>query len=350
MNNVARRSLALAAGLLCTSSAMATLDDPPYFKLWSGTGTSGETGDASQIQLCGAQACGPDDFAVFKVFTKQPAGSGFIDPFLRFSHTDPNGGLKDDTNFEAAYNSDHRYDRSPDTLQVAGDGGADFTNQAKDANDFNHAIMLGDAKQKDGYLHFFLDINEPVDDSKVTLRLDELKFFVSSSPTLSVYDPTLGTSTPTSPAATNVGTGGFDSAANGGATTTKVWDMDWDWASQHDADAGNDAGAGFGGLILDNKFGGSAGSGNFNLHVKLSAKLFAGFNDTDYIYLYNAAGVQGKNPSDPAQAEANFEEWSFLKSDGGGPPQGAPEPGALALMAFGMLALRRNFRQRRNRT
>lgn len=291
----------------------AELNDPPYFNLWStgSTGSNGLLGNGTSVSLCGGSACTADQFATFRVFNGQPAGTGYIDPFLRFQHNNPPG-----TNgtTEAAYNTDAR------PLQNDGN----FVNQAKDENQWNHSLMLGALDGADGFYHFFLDINEP-GGSKGTLRLDELQFFVGSSNTLNSYSKDKN------------GENGANEATGALAGATKVWDMDWNSVT---GASGTKLGSELiGGLNLDsvNEVGCCNGSGDYDLEVLLPTSLFAGFADTDYVYLYNFAGEA--DPKTIDEAQAGFEEWAVAMGGAPPPPPGVPEPLSAALLGGGLLGL-----------
>jgi hypothetical protein len=308
----------------------------------------------TSVYVCGTLACDdnttpdavapdpgtrPDSggYALFSVYEIGPAGSGFIDPFLRFQHNEglPNGSA----NIEYAYNTDNDDLQGRDGLPYP----YDYLNQAKDTvaggkkdpGDFNHAILFDDMLAEDGYFTFLLDINEPNSANKSTLRLDELSFFISTSPTLSVYDPLCNSSdahTNTSGSA-----GCFRSADNEGADTQKVWDMDLD--------------AKIASVLLDNvNATGKAGSGDYDLKVQLPEEVFeaylAAHPDQDlYVFLENTAGfADDDNINTETQASgevsAGFEEWAFIaKTD-----LTIPVPGTLVLTGLGLLLLSRRTR------
>jgi len=359
----ARLALGLLGVLGVSAGAHATLNDAPYFNLFStsttyGGGSYKVTGDGTTVSLCGTATCGANDFAIFSVIQQQPAGSGYIDPFLRFQHNEQSGNGNSTT--EAAYNTNN------DALQTKTDGTPDFNfeNQAKDtgagggqaSGDFNHAIKFSTLLVEDGFITFKLDINEPGDTcngnkdcvATNTLRLDELQFFISTTDQLSLYDPTwngVGQS--------GNGSGNFASdPLGGGANTVKFWDMDYAKLSKVN-------GKNYGGLLLDNlnSSTGKAGSGDYDVQVKVpTTKALTDFlarpenaGKELYVYLYNFAGQA--DPSCPAgadagcaEASAGFEEWAAVTSTngGGGPPTGAPIPGTALLLGTGLLALVRS--------
>jgi len=346
------------------AGANAALNDPPYFNLFDkntsyGGGAYKVTGDGSSVSLCGTATCGSNDFAIFSVIQQQPAGSGYIDPFLRFQHNEQSGTGNSTT--ESAYNTNN------DALQTKTDGTPDFNfeNQAKDtgagggqaSGDFNHAIKFSSLLIENGFITFKLDINEPGDTCKQnkdcvatnTLRLDELQFFISTTDKLSLYDPSWNGVGSTAP-----GSGNFSSdPLGGGLNTAKFWDMDFD---QNKAAGGK----GYGGLLLDNfnDQSGKAGSGDYDVMVKVpTTKALTDFVTANagkelYVYLYNFAGQA--DPSCPAggssgcaEAQAGFEEWAAVTktSGGGGPPTGAPIPGTALLLGAGLLAMTRGRRR-----
>lgn len=341
-------------GLLSTTAVQAEVNDPPYIDL---SGASAGT----STTLCGTAACGADDFVTFTVMDNNTAaGSGNINPYLRFQHTEPQGGdgiLGKD--YEAAYNTNARENPNGTTgLENDGTGPAtctdmfaesagatcDFINQAKDeGNGFNFTFLISSLENVGGEYEFLLDINEPSEEGKQTLRLDELQFFVSTSDMLNDYRPDVNDTSgnPTNPASD------FATAALGstsGATSIKLWDMDYAYDDTS-----------VGGLIMDNSAGGSAGSGDYDLSIKISKQLFddaltsLGVTDA-YVYTYFGAGLAddacSKNnaPVDcataGAEAEAGFEEVAARFTDSfEPPPPGIPAPGTLALFGLGLTGL-----------
>ena len=370
----ARVVVAIVAALGFGATARAQLSDDPYFNLFS-TGTIYQSdvgatqGMGTSVWLCGTATCagnhtsGGAGYAEFSIIATQPAGSGYIDPFLRFQHNEQ-AGLGNSTT-EAAYNTDN------DALQELGDGGLQFQNQAKDtgaggskppSGDFNHALLFSSLEiDENGFMTFLLDINEPQNTcndknaSKCaltsTLRLDELEFFISNTNMLSLYEPDWGVP--------GTDGGNFDSDPSG-ATTLKFWDMDFEKL------VANGRQPNYGGLLLDNINDGlgSAGSGDYDVQVKvpytqqladfITANSASGKGDDLYVYLYNfageaeACGPQAKGNSDPndlgdcGEAQAGFEEWAAVATDEpGGPPTGAPIPSTAFLLAAGLLAMAR---------
>ncbi len=376
---VTRFALALAGAVGFAGAANAQLSDDPYFNLFS-TGTTytsnvgTTTGDGTTVWLCGTAECsgansgagdhltGGTGYAQFSIVTTQPAGSGYIDPFLRFQHNEQSGQGNSTT--EAAYNTDN------DDLQALGDGGIQFENQAKDTNaggskppsgDFNHALILSSLHVDDeGYMTFLLDINESQNTcnennaSKCsltsTLRLDELEFFISTTNMLSLYEPDR--------VVPGTDGGNFDNDPSG-ANTLKFWDMDFEKLVSNGNQVPN-----YGGLLLDNINDGlgSAGSGDFDVQVRIPytqeladfVKQYSasGKGDDLYVYLYNFAGEadtlgecttgNSSKPADCGEAQAGFEEWAaVLGENGGGPPTGVPLPSTALLFGAGLIAIGR---------
>lgn len=358
MTRLRKTGLGIALAMIA-ATAQAELNDNPYFNLWTtGETHGGLTGNGTTVALCGTSACdgayNQNNYAIFSVIDPEgPAGSGYIDPFLRFQHNENTVGSSPT---EAAYNTDYRSSTSPTNVGTITDLTGTPLNQAKDANAFNHVIKLSDlvVSMVNGIemLTFKLDINEP-GGGKETLRLDELALFVSDSATLNNFDVN--------------GSDGFGTFIDtNGANIAKVWDMDFNHSGEQPGAIGpNDlgfdikTGAGisgaskaYGGLNLSNiNDSGKAGSGDYDMQMQLSKTLFTqalasfGTGATDaYVYLYNFAGEADKH-CDPSgdcstEAEAGFEEWAAVVStqpdDGGG---GVPEPGTALLLGGGLLGL-----------
>lgn len=337
------------------------LNDKPYFNLFTGTygsGSAAAVGDGAAVSLCGSATCDSSGYAAFSVIpTNSGAGSGNIDPFLRFQHNEQDNTGNATT--EMAYNT------SQSPLQGLTDGTPDlnFMNQAKDAGgtNFNHAIKYSAIVAADGSMTFKLDINEPGGEKCGTgnnkdncvanslLRLDELQFFISTTDKLSLYDPGWN----------NVGTSGATSGnfsndpLGGGSNTAKFWDMGF---------AKGQAG-GYGGLLLNNLHDehGQAGSGDYDVQVvvpetaELKAFLAGHQNQELYVYLYNFAGEAdtGNCPNGQTvkagcgEAAAGFEEWAAVTTNGdggGGGGQGVPIPATAFLVGAGLLGMVRKRR------
>jgi hypothetical protein len=349
------QGVGLAASVFGAPGAFAELNDTPYYNLWTKNVTyDGLKGDGTSISLCGTSACdatnkpgSPNQYAQFSVITQQPAGSGYIDPFLRFQHNEGANTGSDTT--EAAFNTNYR-DGSQGTGLISGyDAPITTTNQAKDTKAggdkrdfFNHAIRLGDLQvDENGMVTFLLDINE-TGNPGVTLRLDELAWYVSDVDDLSHYyaDTSIGDPSGNSKL-TN---------ADGTKQGVEAWNMDWNAASP--------GGTGHGGLNLSNiNDSGKAGSGDFDLQVKLDKNLFleaaknisASLGDNAYVYLYNFAGRVGdsKKDQDGTEAEAGFEEWAAVLGASPPPDNGVPEPSTALLLLGGLAGMLKIQRQRK---
>lgn len=345
----------ILASVVCAPTAFAEIEDAPYFNLWTkNVEYDGLKGHGTSISLCGTSACdtvnrnsnvSPSPFALFSVVTQQPAGSGYIDPFLRFQHNEGANTGSDTT--EVAFNTNYR-DGSQGTGYIIGfDDPITDTNQAKDTkaggdkrNFFNHAIRLGDLQvDENGMVTFLLDINE-TGNPGVTLRLDELAWYVSDVNDLSHYYADTTDGNPTNARLEN---------ADGSKKGWEVWNMDWN--------AENPGGTGHGGLNLSNiNDSGKAGSGDFDLQVKLDKNLFldaaknisAGLGDDAYVYLYNFAGRVGdtKKDQDGTEADAGFEEWAAVLGTSPPPDNGVPEPGTALLVLGGLAGMVRLQRKR----
>ena len=356
--------LVLAAAM--TAPAYAELADPPYFNLWLGTAGNQQVGQGDYLLLCGTSGgCNGDTladangigtgYAIFKTAAPNSgAGSGHIDPFLRFQHNE--GAALGNATTEAAFNTSntdigtiYNPNTNPDTT---------FANQAKDIDagkDFNHAIRLGDLiVDEDGYFTFRLDINEP-GGTKSNILLDELQIFVAASATLNKYvmdtESNLQNGSPT------------DGILTG---ATKIWDMDYNKLAGGIGDAngnaigenvgntvGTSASQRLGGITLDSvkSSGPSNGSGDFDMEFLLHSSLFNGISQDSYVYLYNFMGqADSPGPNSAGEAGAGFEEWAAtLKTGPDAPPDGGgvPEPSTAFLMAAGIVGL---FRAQRSKS
>ncbi len=359
MNKKILLGVGFAASVFGAPGAFAALDDTPYFNLWTeGVVNDGLVGAGTSVKLCGTSACAttstpgtPNQYAQFSVVHTQPAGSGYIDPFLRFQHNE--GANTGSDISEAAYNTNYR-DGSQGTGLISGydDPTITTTNQAKDTKAggdkrdfFNHAIRLGDLQvDENGMVTFLLDINE-TGNPGVTLRLDELAWYVAESDQMNHYfaDDSTGSNDPN----------GY--LTDGTEVAKEVWNMDWNAFSPggvtptQEGDSNYPSNpekrTGYGGLNLANiNDQGKAGSGDFDLQVKLDKQLFiaaaGGLGDDAYVYLYNFAGRAGdlkQNEQDGTEADAGFEEWASVLSTTPPPDNGVPEP-STALLLFGGLA------------
>lgn len=108
----------------------------------------------------GPDASGTLNGALFFASDQQPAGTGFIDPFLRVQ--DPgNGG------FEQGYNTD---------------GG--FPLDDKDPHNFQHSLLLSSLSTFDingtSYFKFMLDSNQPGNSANHTFNLSAMQIFTTN--------------------------------------------------------------------------------------------------------------------------------------------------------------------------
>ncbi|MGD9603790.1 MAG: PEP-CTERM sorting domain-containing protein [Gammaproteobacteria bacterium] len=367
MSKSLKVGIIIALGVVSTLPAQAEIDDAPYFNLWAEDPDAPPSNgsDGTQVALCGLADCsgGPTSsaFGIFRVATVEPiipAGSGYIDPFLRFQHNE--GAFTGSNTFEAAFNTNSSPNIGTITNPDAGVAGSSpdnslpgtFDNMAKDIDaggeDFNHAIRLGDLViDADGFFTFRLDVNEP-GGSKSTIRLDELQLFMSNNGSLTDY--TMDTHGKIG-AATQL-----DDASTGQlADATKIWDMDFNQQAGGTKKGGQE----IGGVLLDSVLtsGPSNGSGDFDMDLLLSAELFgyekvngqwkytgkgvsADFSEDSWVYLYNFMGGVDKM-DDPSQA--GFEEWAAVVTNEPPPPDGGgggvPEPGTAFLMMIGLAGM-----------
>jgi len=187
-----------------------------------------------------------------KFFTDEqhPAGTGFIDSFVRIQQ---NG-------WEQGYNTSARPIETNPLMTVKTDP------------NYTRNLTLGEVGTKvlaDGltYREFFLDVNEPAatNGNKNWITLDQLEVFASHKGSLNDYyyatDNTLGP---------NSG----DGLLQGGGTSKKIYDMD-------------SAGDNF--IQLDYLVKGS-GSGSSDMVFYLKDSLFTGYASSDYVYLFSQFG------------------------------------------------------------
>lgn len=223
--------------------------------------------------------------AIFETWTDQPAGTGYIDSFLR---SQANGN---DT-IQRGYNSDFR----------------DVQFDEKTDPNFTRSLTLSAIPEvsigSQVYREFLLDVNEPSANTKQMISLNELRFYVTTDNNSLLHDYDLTTNT----------LGGL----------TAVWDMD-----APDGDPNNNQGVDISYDYFD------GGSGVFDMRLLVPTEVF-GTDETQYVYLYNVFGGTHKH-TDP---DAGFEEWA-VHGDQGGPQTspGLPEPGALLLFGIGLLGM-----------
>ena len=304
--------------------------------------------------ICGTNDCTADSlneqtartgslsgYAEVTIFEEGPAGSGFIDPFLRQQHNEmtQNGN----NTYETAYNTNN--DSLQGKTDPAGPDAYDYENMAKDTNaggppnDFNHAVLWNEELASGETFKILLDINESQSTSEILL--DEMSLWVSTSDMLSVYNPGC---TYTGSAGTTGSNGCFDNAENPGEAI-KVWDMDLD--------------ALVAALMLDNSNdSGKAGSGDYDVIFTFETALIQGAIDAlggdgdFYFYLENTMGlaeaVSGTGdckvkPNEQlfnctgGEVDAGFEEFVIVSvADNGGE---VPAPASALLMLIGGLAL-----------
>lgn len=227
---------------------------------------------------------GNDGTVVFTTVMEQPAGTGFIDPFVQVQH----GGT------EQAYNT---------TENNVYDNGS--------ANNFNREIQVKQVGFIDTngnapggqVMRFFLDLNESANTGD--LDLDEIQLFISTDANQNI-DPPLAQ-------------GQVVPLAN----STLVYQMD----------AGGDDKV----LLNYNLNGGGSGKGDMYMDVPFAlfqAAFLAGgaLYDTvaeqnnAYIYLYSRF----------SSADAGFEEWTYKV---GSPVGQVPEPLTIGLLGIGLLGM-----------
>jgi hypothetical protein len=172
--------------------------------------------------------------ATFSFNNGQPAGTGFINSFVRIQE---NGN-------EQGYNTS---------------GGTPFDTKA---GNFTRDLKLGELLADNGYFRFLLDINEQNNSNGRLLSLDGLKVFVT----------TQGGQTSQS----------VDGAGNAnGILGTLLWNLD--------AFADNY-------ILLDHKR--AEGSGKFDMAFDISSSLFAGYSADTYVVLWSRFGLQEGSDAD----------------------------------------------------
>jgi MYXO-CTERM domain-containing protein len=246
---------------------------------------------------------------VFSRDATQPAGTGVFNPFLRL---DVKGNRTD----EQGYNTSATITEGPKNNQT--------TRKILDnmsPENWTHDVLISDLQlTTDGkFYEFKLDINEP-GNAMSLLSLDGLKLYSTASPSqdTEVLD----------------GAGNIKDGGNG-LVGTKLWDMD----------AGADRS-----VLLDARLSGGPGSGIADMIMLVDKKLVdnqkaAGEN---YFILWSRFGLEQAANTDPTDADAGFEEWSYRQrsgtppDDGGGP---VPTPGTAALAVLALALLRSNRRK-----
>jgi hypothetical protein len=240
--------------------------------------------------------------ALFNTFFEQPAGTGYIQPFLRTQLLgQPGSWCAPGVNCEQGYNTD---------------GTKEF--DTKDNNQWNSSLLLSDIPivTIDGiqYREFLLDINQNQGNpDQELLSLDELQFFLTTDPFLTGYN---------------------DSKNHFGNKADLVWEMDfYDNSRKLTTDNW---------ILLENcKDPGTCGSGDFDLQALIPSDVF-GTDDNLYVVLFNRFGDNAGSTG----ANDGFEEWAVRQATGTPPGGGVPEPGILSLMMLGMLGMLSSRRRR----
>ena len=377
------RTMTKIGGCLALAAVMVTpvcaeISDNPYFNLWNGATTDANQSGGTIVQFCGVTTCLANSVG-YGIFTTLPtntgAGSGAIDPFLRFQHNE--GDATGNATTEAAFNTSKDLDTGMIYNPNAGTANKgnllpSFQNQAKDTvaggptrDSFNHAIRLGDLMVDDttGLFTFRLDINEP-GGAKATLRIDELQLFIANSNDLDKYTMDT-TSAPGQGAFDDILTGQLAGGSSpGGEIAKKIWDMDFNLTGNGGTlGPGINGNKALGGVVLDSVLssGPSNGSGDFDMALQVSSELFGyskvngkyvftgqalgggTYSEDSFVYLYNFMGSADK----PDAAEAGFEEWvavvdkspSGCTTNCGG--NNVPEPSTIFLAAAGLAGILR---------
>ena len=243
--------------------------------------------------------------AIFNTFFDQPAGTGYIQPFLRtqlegqpgdWCGTTGKGNNKTTIRCEQAYNTD---------------GIKEF--DTKDDNQWNRALLLSDIPVVtiDGvqYREFLLDINQNQGNpDQEMLSLDELQFFITTDQYLTGYN---------------------DSKNHFDGKASLVWELD-----TYIGDRSGLAGADDWILLENCKPPGTCGSGDYDLQALIPSDVF-GMDDSVYVTLFNRFGDNAGSTG----ANDGFEEWAVRLGNGAPPGGGVPEPGILSLFLLGLLGM-----------
>jgi hypothetical protein len=196
---------------------------------------------STPIDLTTLGAVGGANGAIFQQGSTQPAGNGVIHAFLR---------LQAD-GVEQGYNTDAR------PVQF---------DQKTDPN-FTRSLSLDSIPQLDiggvTYREFRLNINQK--SSQPLLSLDELRFYVSSAPNLTGYDP----------------------SSNQLAGLNAVYDLGTNWVE------------------LNARL--SHGIGSSDMYVYVPSSLFGAAGVGSYVYLYSKFGVN-------VASNGGFEQWSIANN------------------------------------
>lgn len=176
------------------------------------------------------------------------------------------------------------------------------------------------------YFRLILDINEPSDNDKRTISLQELELYVA-------------------PASTN---GRYTGYASG--LGTLIWELDCNLIGP----CGSQAKGTNNQINLDYGIHGG-GSGEYDIIAYFPFSLLASFSYNDYFVLYNEFGKTDRvTPGIPGyKTEGGFEEWAYdsraiPSTGGGGASSGTiPEPGTLSLLGAALLGGLFSYRRRR---